>query len=569
MLHAHLTPHRFAGILSTSFALLAATAGPSLAWQTAHGKPDNSGAVDVQTAPAINPFPNAPRLGGIAPGAGPVIAPDGTVYVVNGRGKLMSFKPDGAPGWSRDIRQGVLSSPVLGSDGSIYILGAATIRDHRTDPPTTTHIAELHKFTAGGGYVWHVPLPRAPGWHMTTTAPANIVRAAGTDVLVVPTARKFANIYQAWLSAFSAETGALLADQKVTGFASEVTGGTGGIGAAGWWCYLTTLGILCPEFIPPLPGSAAAHTLPHDLRKPFPAVAVFNDGGAPLILMSDGLRDLVGFSFVGDALQERFRVRDDKHLLLSAPLAWPTGQAMISTTDQSGKSGVMFAGLNMSTIRTPGPVSAAAPTALGNSRFALVHRFGGVTVMRGAYAEKSVSLNGESIASAAASRNHIFVSTANALHTFDKASLELVTSFAWKAGGVSQPAIGPSGHVYAIADDRLFVFKPPLSFEVVDTNGGGIFQDGGTPTPQTAQSQTYKPPLTANSNRLFACEKLDGDDCGKGDYRSIAKAFCSKQGFAEADDIKVDSEKVKAETLDGQFCSKRKCKVFEQITCKM
>jgi hypothetical protein len=547
---------------------LTAAIGPSSAWQTAHGKPDNSGAVDVETAPAINPLPNAPRLGGVAPGAGPVIAPDGTVYVVNGRGKLMSFQPDGTPGWSRDVRQGVLSSPALGSDGSIYVIGAATIRDKRTDPPTTTHIAELHKFTAGGGYAWHVSLPRAPGWHMTTTAPANIVRTGGTDIIVVPTVRKFANIYQAWLSAFSADTGALLADQRVTGFASEVTGGTGGLGVAGWWCYLMTLGTLCPEFSAPLPGSPAEHTLPHDLRQPFPAVAVFSDGGAPLILMSDGIRDLVGFSFVGDALQERFRVRDDKHLLLSTPLAWPTGHAMISTTDQSGKSGVMFAGLNLSTIRAAGPVSAAAPTALGNSRFALVHRFGGVTVMRGASVEKSVSLNGESIASAAASRKHIYVSTVNALHTFDKASLEPLTSFAWKAGGVSQPAIGPSGHVYAIADDQLFVFKPPLSFEVVDTNGGGVFQDAGTPAPQP-QSQTYRPPLTANNNRLFACEKLDGDDCGKGDYGTIAKAFCAKQGFTRADDIKVDGKKVKAETLDGRFCSKSKCKVFERIVCKM
>jgi hypothetical protein len=76
-------------------------------------------------------------------------------------------------------------------------------------------------------------------------------------------------------------------------------------------------------------------------------------------------------------------------------------------------------------------------------------------------------------------------------------------------------------------------------------------------------------PLTANNNRLFACEQLDGDDCGKGDHRAIAKAFCTKQGFAEADDIKVDNKKGKAETLDGQFCATDKCKVFERIVCKM
>ena len=67
--------------------------------------------------------------------------------------------------------------------------------------------------------------------------------------------------------------------------------------------------------------------------------------------------------------------------------------------------------------------------------------------------------------------------------------------------------------------------------------------------------------------RQHACEELDGDDCGKGDYQTIATAFCKKEGFIGAGEIKVDSKKVKAETLDGRYCSKNKCKVFEQIIC--
>jgi hypothetical protein len=31
----------------------------------------------------------------------------------------------------------------------------------------------------------------------------------------------------------------------------------------------------------------------------------------------------------------------------------------------------------------------------------------------------------------------------------------------------------------------------------------------------------------------------------------------------------VDSRKVKAETLDGRLCTKKKCKVFDRIVCKM
>ena len=39
------------------------------------------------------------------------------------------------------------------------------------------------------------------------------------------------------------------------------------------------------------------------------------------------------------------------------------------------------------------------------------------------------------------------------------------------------------------------------------------------------------------------------------------------EGFIGSGQIKVDSKKVKAETLDGLYCSRNKCKVFEQIIC--
>lgn len=567
------TLRRFVGALAASFTLLTATAGPSSAWQTAHGKPDNSGAVDVDTAPATSPLSNAPRLGGVAPGAGPVIAPDGTVYVVNGRGKLMSFKPDGTPGWSREIgNQGVLSSPALGSDGSVYVIGAAVIRDKTTNPPTTKRVAELHKFTAGGGYVWQVRLPGSAGG-LITNAPPNIWRAGGYDVIMVPTLRKFGG-YEMRLTAFSADTGAVLADQIVTRFVPETTG----YSDHKWWdwpCQLVIQRSCEGSFGAPASTIDPVHELPERMEVPFPAVAVYHPAtnSVPLVMMSDGLRDLVGYFFNGNSFIERFRVRDEKRYVMSTPLAWPDGHAMISTGGHGTNSEVMFAGLGMSTIRAAGPLSRAAPTALGNSRFALVHRDGGVTFVQGASTQKQVDLPGESIASAAASSKHVFVSTASALHTFDKATMAEVARFDWKRGGASPVAIGPQGHVYAIADDRLFIFSP-LGLQVTGTTsgnstGGGIFQDGGIPAPAPqAQSQTYKPPLTASNNRLFACEELDGDDCGKGDYGSIARAFCAKQGFALADDIKVDSKKGKAETLDGRFCSKNKCKVFERITCK-
>lgn len=131
--------------------------------------------------------------------------------------------------------------------------------------------------------------------------------------------------------------------------------------------------------------------------------------------MPDGAQDLVGYFFNGTSFLARFRLRDDNRHLLSTPLVWPDGHAMISTGGERPASEIMFTGLGMTTIRSPGPISHAARTALGNSRFALVHRFGGVTILRGAHAETTIELPGESIASASASRGHLFVSTVSAL----------------------------------------------------------------------------------------------------------------------------------------------------------
>jgi hypothetical protein len=540
------------GALAACAALMTSTIGPAAAWQTAHGQSDNSGAVAVQTAPAVAPLNTIYGLGGIASGNVPVIAPNGTLYVGNARGKLMSFRADGTPGWSRDVgSQAIMSAPVLGKDGSVYVVGTATIRDRRTNPPTVTHIAELHKFTSGGGWAWHVPLP-TNGVKLTSASP-NIARINGKDVIFVPTIQSGAP-FNASLAAIS-EDGGVLASKIVSSFAPQTTGGSDA-DFGDFICEGLMGGYTC-RFTPAEGAPIEGDPLAYNVKPPVPAAAVHTAAGVPIVMMSGGFQDIVGLAFTGAAFEERFRVHDEQRFFNATPLAWPDGHAMMINANGHGiPSELVLAGFNGGTIRAAGPTSIAAPTALGNSRFAIVHRTGGITIMRGADTEKSVPFPGHSIASAAASANHIFVSTATALHTFDKNTLESKGTFAWKKGGTSQPVIGPQGHVYAIAGDNLLIFAP-------------VVQSTNTPTPPTSQSQAYNPPLTANGNRLFACEKLDGDDCGKGDHRSIAKAFCAKNGYADADDIDVDSKKVKAETLDGQYCTKKKCKVFDQIVCKM
>lgn len=573
--HPHIRFVALAAIVAISLG------SPASAWQTAHGDPDNTGTVDLPTAGAKQPIATVPGLGGIAPGAAPVIAPDGTLYIGNTHGELRSFGPGGEARWSVDIGgfQQIRTSPALGSDGSVYVVGEATVRDNTTSPATQRTVLELLKYAANGGFVWRRTVP-GQGPTNPVSAPPNILTIGGGDVVIVPSGSP----YRARLTAFSADGGQVLADQIVSDRWGDLTSGE----------------VVCPfcsgigQTLTPGPDSLPA------LQMPFPAAAIFAPpGDAPLIMVSDGFQDLVGYAFNGSAFEERFRVHDDKRYLTSPPLAWPDGHAMINTALRDGHTPqVMYAGLGFSTNRANGRYSLATPTELGGSRHALVAVKGGLTVMSGVTILKQITLQGGSAAAAAASRTHIFVSTVTGLHTVDKATLQTVAEFRWTKGGTSQPVIGPQGHVYAIAGDTLHVFPPPVSGgRVVDAGTlpdilpaeqvqpgaagrvvaeGAILQSDIQPTtplapaeiPETASKQTYKPPVLASGNRLFACLELDGDECGNAQMRDVAENFCRTQGFDRAEDLDVDSRKVVAETLDGRFCSKKKCRVFDQIVCR-
>jgi hypothetical protein len=74
-----------------------------------------------------------------------------------------------------------------------------------------------------------------------------------------------------------------------------------------------------------------------------------------------------------------------------------------------------------------------------------------------------VRLEAESIASAAVSRTHVFVSTVTALVTLDAGGLGVAAEFVWKNGGLSTPAISDDDSVYAVAGDTLFCFGPRVN----------------------------------------------------------------------------------------------------------
>jgi hypothetical protein len=202
------------------------------------------------------------------------------------------------------------------------------------------------------------------------------------------------------------------------------------------------------------------------------------------VIVADQFHDLVGFSFSqGSGFKEVFRVHDSEHSMLSSPMLLSSLHTAVGTAATgSGDGAIVFAGPEASppkavTVKGMGPI-VPTPTRLADARFVVIEgRFGNspgtaISLLRRVSVVKPppmrilsrTVLTGQSIVPAAASRTHVFVSTAGAFHTFDAGTMTEVSRFSWVGGGMSPPVIGPAGHVYAIASNILFIFPPPAGF---------------------------------------------------------------------------------------------------------
>jgi len=81
------------------------------AWERFHGDAANRGFADVDTKPAAGGSVSVPGLGTFAAGAGPVIAPDGTVYLGTQEGKLIALHADGNRSGAGRLTRASRSSP--------------------------------------------------------------------------------------------------------------------------------------------------------------------------------------------------------------------------------------------------------------------------------------------------------------------------------------------------------------------------------------------------------------------------------------------------------------------------
>jgi hypothetical protein len=196
---------------------------------------------------------------------------------------------------------------------------------------------------------------------------------------------------------------------------------------------------------------------------PLPGVAIRPDprGGAPFVMLTNGRQDKFAYAFSPqNGFSEVARSLHLRRWFTTPPVVLPNGDTVTGTRDgYLTRTGANYAQLGA--IGGLGTLT-AAPTRLANGALVIVSREGLVSLLRPSIVWQHLP-GGESIASAAASCNHVFVATTERFLTFVAKNMLQVAEFVWVGGGLHAPVIGPWGHVYAIASNTLYTFAPPWS----------------------------------------------------------------------------------------------------------
>jgi len=472
-------------LLAAATLVIAAMPSSASPWDQAYGDAANSGYADVHTLVAGRPIRTVPLPGSAGAGAGPVIGPEGNVYVGTEQGTLAAFGPDGTPLWNRQLPSGyaIKAAPAVGRDGSVYVVGQITFTDRRYDPPVINHNSALYKFNAAGILLWsalfpemYATLPAFRG-RGATSAPPKIWSYGGSEAIIVPVVYHIPGGHHFRLIAMS-PSGARLADRLVTHVRYEVTGGNG---QPTWYNISCLFSFICLFYDPGFSVPASLPADPSDRLDPrllpnLPAVAIFQppSGGQPIVVVSDRTDDVVGYTFSpGTGFGELFRNHLDDRGLVSAPAMLPSGHSIVGSAGGNltfnGPAQVPLADTQVGGWLVA-PV-ARTPTAI----VVAMKHLGPATVLQGRTVIGQLPVDGQSMASPSISRDHIFIATAGSLYTYDARTYAQLARFRWSEGGLSAPAIASSGRVFALTRHALHIFAgPSRACQGICGVGGGI-----------------------------------------------------------------------------------------------
>lgn len=439
----------------------------AISWTHPHANARCDGLLPVETQIPSQPAHVISDIGFVPMGAGPVVAPDGTVYVTSKDGTLRAFHPDGTLRWSATVGQefGFTTPAVIDAYGSVYAVAYKGYTDHRTNPVTYFDETILCRFTSEGTLVWKAAFPKysnVPGQRtgVYSAAPPNIWVSGTDEAIVVPATQYtiFGSIYTA--IAFGPDDGAVLGHAYLSGPPPDITGDSDFLG------WLEDL--LGANFVDGVASPPPLYSLPYDAKPLQPGVAIFQNpqGGTPFIVGTDGAEDIVGLTFdMIDGFTERFRSHDATYIMHAQPAILSDGHSVVGT----GDGRLRFSGPNQTPVadipRLDALLSRVCRTMDGTIITVGLQEIPyGCTIsfIRDGELLIQTNLNPRSIAAPSASSTHVFFNMASGLYTMDAQTQEFVAEAPWiggnGGGGVSSPAIGPNGEVYAIANNQLYMW---------------------------------------------------------------------------------------------------------------
>jgi outer membrane protein assembly factor BamB len=114
-------------------------------WAQMHGNAENSGFNAVHTTFALAPLKKWTASVGELAYSGPVVGPDGGIYVGNVSGEVVALNPDGSQRWRRQVDQSILASPAVNRQtGDVFVIGQSRTDTNRL----TSHLFRLNSTAA-------------------------------------------------------------------------------------------------------------------------------------------------------------------------------------------------------------------------------------------------------------------------------------------------------------------------------------------------------------------------------------------------------------------------------------
>lgn len=456
----------------------------AISWDHPFGTAECDGLVPVETRVPGEPTHAVTGIGTINTGVGPVVAHDGTVYVGCQEAVLHAIGSDGAIKWFADLGMPVTTPAIIGQDGAIYVVGALLSR------ATGYYQAWLFRVEPDGSIAWKTQFPELLNeisLGVYSSAPPNIWRVGTDEVIMVP-AMEYSNIGSIYsLFAFSATTGNVLAHARLSGPPPQITTDPSSFWGGLEDALVDLFTFFVVDFTPGSAGPPPQYDI-GNVQPPQPGAAIFYNplGGTPFIAATDGYEDIVILTFdnSSNAFTENLRRHDKNYVVHSQPAIMPDAHSVVGTAD--GR--LMFYGPNGVAVddvkNLKGVFSSPCRTTDGTMIVLGLQQYPNGSVMsiiKNNALYSQTFLNPMAISAPAASFNHIFLNLASGLYTLDATSLEFISEYQWPlnyegtaSGGVSTPAIGPSGQVYAIANNTLYMWPGIRIFHPPGGEVGGI-----------------------------------------------------------------------------------------------